>query len=179
MLKDGLRIFWPGVPACGRRAGRWGLAFTLTVIARRACRASAGAGRLRPAGRRLFQRAAALWRPGGLRSAVRARPALPRLGLLLSCDRRRQRGMLAEIAGDRALATNCCVSGVRGAGVIEPQSGPIEFAIDRPGGDYRRFDVPPDPTGVAARSPARPKRVVGPGRTCAPATPAARTPPVT
>jgi hypothetical protein len=28
------------------------------------------------------------------------------------------------------LAAPCCVSGVRGAGVIEPQGGPIEFAID-------------------------------------------------
>jgi hypothetical protein len=45
------------------------------------------------------------------------------------------------------LALTCCVSGVRGAGVIEPRSGPIEFAIDRVGGDYRRFDMPSDPTG--------------------------------
>jgi hypothetical protein len=41
----------------------------------------------------------------------------------------------------------CCVSGVRGAGVIEPRSGPIEFAIDRMGGDYRHFEVPSDHTG--------------------------------
>ena len=33
----------------------------------------------------------------------------------------------------------CCVSGVRGAGVIEPHGGPIEFAIDRVGGDYQQF----------------------------------------
>jgi hypothetical protein len=46
----------------------------------------------------------------------------------------------------RAPAT-CCVSGVRGAGVIEPKSGPIEFSVDRVGGDYRHFDVPDDPTG--------------------------------
>jgi hypothetical protein len=45
------------------------------------------------------------------------------------------------------LAASCCVSGVRGAGVIEPQSGPIEFAIDRTGGDYRHFELPPDDTG--------------------------------
>jgi hypothetical protein len=45
------------------------------------------------------------------------------------------------------VATTCCVSGVRGAGVIEPRTGPIEFAIDRIGGDYRHFDMPPDPTG--------------------------------
>lgn len=46
------------------------------------------------------------------------------------------------------LPAPCCVSGVRGAGVIEPRGGPIEFAIDRMGGDYRHFDVsPPDNTG--------------------------------
>ena len=32
------------------------------------------------------------------------------------------------------VAASCCVSGVRGAGVIEPRSEPIEFGIDR----YRR-----------------------------------------
>ena len=41
----------------------------------------------------------------------------------------------------------CCVSGVRGAGVIEPRSGAIEFSIDRFGGDYRNFDTPPDADG--------------------------------
>jgi PAN domain len=45
----------------------------------------------------------------------------------------------------------CCVSGVRGAGVIEPRSGPIEFAIDRIGGDYRQFEMPPDPTGKSCQ----------------------------
>jgi len=43
--------------------------------------------------------------------------------------------------------TTCCVSGVRGAGVIEPQTGPFEFSIDRVGGDYRHFDIPADPSG--------------------------------
>jgi hypothetical protein len=46
---------------------------------------------------------------------------------------------------------SCCVSGVRGAGVIEPQGGPIEFAIDRVGGDYRHFELPPDHTGKACQ----------------------------
>ena len=41
----------------------------------------------------------------------------------------------------------CCVSGGRGTGVIEPRSGPIEFGIDRFGGDYRQFDAPTDPSG--------------------------------
>ncbi|MCC6888675.1 MAG: PAN domain-containing protein [Hyphomicrobiales bacterium] len=45
----------------------------------------------------------------------------------------------------------CCVSGVRGAGVIEPYGGPIEFAIERLGGDYRHFELPPDPTGKACQ----------------------------
>ena len=42
---------------------------------------------------------------------------------------------------------SCCVSGVRGTGVIEPPLGPIEFGVDRYGGDYRNFEVPPDPSG--------------------------------
>lgn len=36
---------------------------------------------------------------------------------------------------------DCCVSGVRGAGVIEPRGGLIEMFIDRLGGDYRNFDI--------------------------------------
>jgi PAN domain len=34
---------------------------------------------------------------------------------------------------------NCCVSGVRGAGVVEPRNGAVETSIDRAGGDYRSF----------------------------------------
>lgn len=41
----------------------------------------------------------------------------------------------------------CCVSSVRGAGVIEPRGGPLEFSISRRGGNYRHFDLPSDPTG--------------------------------
>jgi hypothetical protein len=48
--------------------------------------------------------------------------------------------------------TTCCVSGVRGAGVIEPRGGPIEFSIDRSGGDYRTFEIPPDPTGKSCQA---------------------------
>jgi hypothetical protein len=44
---------------------------------------------------------------------------------------------------------SCCVSGVRGAGVIEPRIGEIEFSIDRIGGDYRAFDATPDSKGKA------------------------------
>src|ERR1700726_4439163 len=35
----------------------------------------------------------------------------------------------------------CCVSGVRGAGVIEPRNAAIESSIDRFGGDYRSFEL--------------------------------------
>jgi PAN domain len=42
----------------------------------------------------------------------------------------------------------CCVSGVRGAGVIEPRLGKFEYSIDRIGGDYRTFDTKPDPEGA-------------------------------
>ena len=47
-----------------------------------------------------------------------------------------------------AVEASCCVSGVRGAGVIEPH-GTIEYSIDRFGGDYRSFETPPDPKGKA------------------------------
>jgi hypothetical protein len=46
----------------------------------------------------------------------------------------------------------CCVSGVRGAGVVEPRKGPMEFSIDRNGGDYRNFDTAPDPVGAACKT---------------------------
>lgn len=46
----------------------------------------------------------------------------------------------------------CCISGVRGAGVIEPRTGSLEFSIDRMGGDYRSFEVAPDPTGKSCAS---------------------------
>ncbi len=37
--------------------------------------------------------------------------------------------------------SDCCVSGVRGAGVIEPRAGAIEYSIDRYGGDYKSFET--------------------------------------
>jgi hypothetical protein len=36
---------------------------------------------------------------------------------------------------------DCCVSGVRGAGVVEPRDGAVETSIDRYGGDYRNFEL--------------------------------------
>ena len=50
------------------------------------------------------------------------------------------------------IAAPCCVSGVRGAGVIEPRRGAIEYSIDRYGGDYRNFETQADPAGVACKT---------------------------
>jgi hypothetical protein len=36
---------------------------------------------------------------------------------------------------------SCCVSGVRGAGVVEPRNGAVETSIDRAGGDYKNFEL--------------------------------------
>jgi PAN domain len=47
---------------------------------------------------------------------------------------------------------NLSASGVRGAGVIEPRHGTREFSIDRPGGDFRSVEVPPDPTGETCKA---------------------------
>jgi hypothetical protein len=46
-------------------------------------------------------------------------------------------------------AASCCVSGVRGGGVVQPRPGELEFGIDRVGGDYRTFETAPDPHGQA------------------------------
>ena len=35
----------------------------------------------------------------------------------------------------------CCVSGVRGAGVVEPRNRAVETSIDRAGGDFRSFEL--------------------------------------
>src|SRR5262245_66277904 len=45
------------------------------------------------------------------------------------------------------LAAPCCVSGVRGTGVIEPKTASNEFGVDRNGGDYRQFELPADSSG--------------------------------
>src|SRR5262249_56187374 len=44
------------------------------------------------------------------------------------------------------------VSGVRGAGVSEPRKGPIEYSIDRLGGDYRNLDIANDATGALCKA---------------------------
>jgi hypothetical protein len=48
-----------------------------------------------------------------------------------------------------AVKASCCVSGVRGAGVIEPRLGELEYSIDRVGGDYKNFETAPDARGKA------------------------------
>ena len=50
------------------------------------------------------------------------------------------------------VSASCCVSGVRGAGVIEPRADSTEFAIDRVGADYRNFELPSDPSGKSCAS---------------------------
>ena len=39
------------------------------------------------------------------------------------------------------IQSDCCVSGVRGAGVVERRNEAIETSIDRFGGDYKSFDL--------------------------------------
>jgi PAN domain-containing protein len=46
----------------------------------------------------------------------------------------------------------CCVSGVRGSGVIEPRKGPVEYSIDRLGGDFRNLDVAADSAGATCKA---------------------------
>jgi hypothetical protein len=41
------------------------------------------------------------------------------------------------------VGNNCCVSGVRGAGVIERRTGAVEMSTDRSGGDYRSIELKP------------------------------------
>jgi hypothetical protein len=50
-----------------------------------------------------------------------------------------------------AVENQCCVSGIKGAGLVEKKSGPVEMSIDRFGGDYRQFDLPSDPTGESCK----------------------------
>jgi hypothetical protein len=45
----------------------------------------------------------------------------------------------------------CCVSGVKGAGLVEARIGPVEMSIDRNGGDYRSFELASDPTGESCK----------------------------
>ena len=47
---------------------------------------------------------------------------------------------------------NCCVSGVRGAGVVEPRNRSIETSIDRAGGDYHSFTLKSDDGDEACKT---------------------------
>ena len=94
-------------------------------------------------------------RPGGdyLRSPV---PSGDPADCALTCERdRRCRSWTFSYPTDSAggavcwlksnvparVHDNCCISGVRGAGVVEPRNTAVETSIDRFGGDYRNFDV--------------------------------------
>jgi hypothetical protein len=48
--------------------------------------------------------------------------------------------------------SDCCVSGVRGAGVVEPRNGTTETSIDRFGGDYRSFGLKSSEGGEACKA---------------------------
>lgn len=48
--------------------------------------------------------------------------------------------------------STCCVSGVRGAGVVEPRNSAFEVETDRQGGDYRNLEVGADPRGETCKA---------------------------
>jgi hypothetical protein len=50
----------------------------------------------------------------------------------------------------RSVPAACCVAGVKGASVALPHVPGMEFAIERPGGDYRSLDPAPNPSACAA-----------------------------
>jgi hypothetical protein len=45
----------------------------------------------------------------------------------------------------------CCISGVKGGGLVEMRPGPIESSVDRTGGDYRQSDVSKSPNAEACK----------------------------
>ena len=47
---------------------------------------------------------------------------------------------------------SCCISGVRGAGVVEPHSNGMETSIDRPGGDLRSVELKASDGGDACKA---------------------------
>ncbi|MBV9564526.1 MAG: PAN domain-containing protein [Bradyrhizobium sp.] len=49
------------------------------------------------------------------------------------------------------LPSSCCVTGVRGAGVVEPRNGAVETSIDRAGGDYHNFELKKDDSDEACK----------------------------
>lgn len=51
----------------------------------------------------------------------------------------------------KRVADSCCVSGIRGAGVVENRTGMLEMSIDRIGGDLRNFALKPDQNADVCR----------------------------
>jgi hypothetical protein len=49
------------------------------------------------------------------------------------------------------VANPCCVSGVKGGGLLEMRPGPIESSVDRTGGDYRQADVSKSPNAETCK----------------------------
>ena len=70
-----------------------------------------------------------------------------------------------KAAGDAARRGHLLRVRREGRGPCWSESGPIEFSIDRTGGDYRP-GVPSDPTGASCRRPARARTAAAPGPTC-------------
>ena len=138
-----------------------------------ACAPARAANRLRSAGRGLFQFPGPLGaRSGGLRvAAANGKGWLPRLELLLSAHRQRRRAVV-WLKNQVTVALEvfpAAVSGVKGAGVLERKSGPVEFSIDRTGGDFTNMDVKTDATGaVCARQAceAEQRCAAAPGLMC-------------
>ena len=50
-----------------------------------------------------------------------------------------------------AVENNCCVSGIKGAGLVEARPGPVENAVNRFGGDYKNVELAADPTGESCK----------------------------
>lgn len=48
----------------------------------------------------------------------------------------------------RRVRSACCVTGVKGSGVVEPKRKNIEYGIDRFGGDLRNFEVETEEHGA-------------------------------
>ena len=95
-------------------------------------RSGAGADRLRPPRRRLSRasRSATATRRSARRAASATRAAAPGAFPIRARPTTAATCWLKNQVPPR-IEDKCCVSGVRGAGVIEPRSGPIEYSIDR------------------------------------------------
>ena len=100
-------------------------------------------------------------RPGGDYATVTIRTGDP-ANCALRCERdsRCRAWTFSYPRTDRVAATcwlknrvttrvesECCISGVRGASIVEPEIDDIERGIDRYGGDYRNFETKPHPEG--------------------------------